>query len=107
MPVSLSSQVGNEEQADAHLALAIMSEMRASMPGIGKQRPETYNLAIRQRILRTLGEKSIIDFNTAVDGRIRRVSFTVKIAIPATGGFFGTNRKQSESLPIANFKKHA
>ncbi|MBK4119157.1 translation initiation factor IF-2 [Pluralibacter gergoviae] len=34
MPVSLSSQVGSEEQADAHLAQAIMSEMRVSMPGI-------------------------------------------------------------------------
>ncbi|EMM0382373.1 translation initiation factor IF-2 [Pluralibacter gergoviae] len=34
MPVSLSSQVGSDEQADAHLAQAIMSEMRVSMPGI-------------------------------------------------------------------------
>lgn len=34
MPVLLSSQVGSDEQADAHLSHAIMSEMRVSMPGI-------------------------------------------------------------------------
>lgn len=34
MPVSLNSQLGSKEQADAHLAQAIMSAMRVSIPGI-------------------------------------------------------------------------
>ncbi len=34
MAVSLNSQLGSKEQADSHLAQAIMSEMRVSMPGI-------------------------------------------------------------------------
>lgn len=59
---------------------------------LGKQRPETYNLAIRQRILRTRGVKSIIDFNTAVDGRTRRVSFTATIDT-----LYGTTTVTSEA----------
>lgn len=34
MPVSLSSQLGSKEQADARLAGSIMSSLRVSMPGI-------------------------------------------------------------------------
>ncbi|WP_427150976.1 Gp138 family membrane-puncturing spike protein [Klebsiella pneumoniae] len=34
MPVALNSQLGSKEQADAHLAQAIMSAMRVSIPGI-------------------------------------------------------------------------
>lgn len=34
MPVSLSSQLGSREQADARLAGSIMSSLRVSMPGI-------------------------------------------------------------------------
>lgn len=34
MPVALNSQLGSKEQADAHLAQAIVSAMRVSIPGI-------------------------------------------------------------------------
>ncbi|MEX5804549.1 Gp138 family membrane-puncturing spike protein [Citrobacter freundii] len=34
MPVSLSAQLGSKEQADARLAVSVMSSLRVSMPGI-------------------------------------------------------------------------
>jgi hypothetical protein len=46
---------------------------------LGKQPPDVYNLAIRQRILQTQGVSSIISFDTVVDGKTRRVSFTATI----------------------------
>ena len=46
---------------------------------LGKQRPDVYNLAIRQRILETEGVNSITEFNTSVDGNTRRVTFTATI----------------------------
>ena len=46
---------------------------------LGKQRPDVYNLAIRQRILETEGVNSITEFNRSVDGNTRRVTFTATI----------------------------
>lgn len=46
---------------------------------LGKQPPDVYNLAIRQRILQTQGIRSIISFDTTVDTKTRRVSFTATI----------------------------
>ncbi|MGP2413864.1 hypothetical protein ACTUSQ_06825 [Pantoea ananatis] len=46
---------------------------------LGKQKPETYNLAIRQRILETQGVKSIQSFDTTTDSATRRVVFTATI----------------------------
>lgn len=46
---------------------------------LGKQKSETYNLAIRKRILETHGVKSIIDFNTELSSSTRRVTFTATI----------------------------
>ncbi|MDT8929340.1 hypothetical protein RSW05_11830 [Escherichia coli] len=46
---------------------------------LGKQKPDVYNLAIRQRILETQGVNSIIDFNTNVNTSTRRVTFTATI----------------------------
>ncbi|MGQ5288440.1 hypothetical protein ACULN0_03645 [Pectobacterium actinidiae] len=46
---------------------------------LGKQRPDTYSLAIRQRILETQGVSSISEFNTTVNSTTRRVSFTATI----------------------------
>lgn len=46
---------------------------------LGKQRPETYNLAIRQRILETQGVKSITAFDSTVNSSSRRVVFTATI----------------------------
>lgn len=46
---------------------------------LGKQKPETYNLAIRKRILETRGVKSILSFNTTVDTTTRRVMFSAEI----------------------------
>ncbi len=40
---------------------------------LGKQKPDTYNLAIRKRILETQGVSSITAFNTTVDGTTRNV----------------------------------
>lgn len=45
---------------------------------LGKQKPETYNLAIRKRILETRGVKSILSFNTTVNTTTRRVQFSLK-----------------------------
>ena len=47
---------------------------------LGKQSPDVYNLAIRQHILQTQGVSSIISFDTTVDSKTRRVSFTATIA---------------------------
>lgn len=46
---------------------------------LGKQRPETYNLAIRQRILETPGVNSILAFDTTVNSVSRRVTFTATL----------------------------
>ncbi|OON35594.1 hypothetical protein BTJ39_22215 [Izhakiella australiensis] len=46
---------------------------------LGKQKPEVYNLAIRQRILDTQGVKSILAFGTTVNTSSRRVIFTATI----------------------------
>lgn len=46
---------------------------------LGKQRPETYNLAIRQRILETRGVNSILSFDTTLNTSSRRVVFTATI----------------------------
>ncbi|MCN2820865.1 hypothetical protein MLM86_24745, partial [Escherichia coli] len=46
---------------------------------LGKQKPETYNLAIRKRILETQGVKSILSFNTTLDTTTRRVMFSAEI----------------------------
>lgn len=59
---------------------------------LGKQKPETYNLAIRQRILQTQGVKSITDFNTVVNTTTRRVSFTVTVDT-----IYGTTTVTSEA----------
>lgn len=59
---------------------------------LGKQKPETYNLAIRQRILQTQGVKSIIEFNTVVNTTTRRVSFTATVDT-----IYGTTTVTSEA----------
>lgn len=46
---------------------------------LGKQRPEEYRLAIRQRILETPGVNSIIAFDSSVNTSTRRVTFTATI----------------------------
>ncbi|MBV8875247.1 hypothetical protein POH93_26195 [Phytobacter diazotrophicus] len=59
---------------------------------LGKQRPELYNLAIRQRILETKGVKSITEFNTAVNTSSRRVTFTATVET-----FYGMTTLTSEA----------
>lgn len=44
----------------------------------GQAKTETYNLAIRKRILETRGVKSILSFNTT-DTTTRRVMFSAEI----------------------------
>ncbi|ADO09878.1 hypothetical protein Pvag_1690 [Pantoea vagans C9-1] len=46
---------------------------------LGKQRPDTYNLAIRRRILETRGVNSIIAFDTTLNTSSRRVLFSATI----------------------------
>ena len=46
---------------------------------LGKQRPEVYNLAIRQCILETAGVSSITAFDTTVNTSTRRVTFTATV----------------------------
>ena len=46
---------------------------------LGKQRPEAYSLAIRQRILETQGVNSILSFDTTLNASSRRVVFTATI----------------------------
>ncbi|MPU29134.1 hypothetical protein FVB13_07860 [Escherichia coli] len=59
---------------------------------LGKQKPDVYNLAIRQRILETQGVNSIIDFNTSVNTSTRRVTFTATIDT-----IYGTTTVTSEA----------
>ncbi|MGP2502260.1 hypothetical protein ACTUSN_12825 [Pantoea ananatis] len=59
---------------------------------LGKQKPETYNLAIRQRILETQGVKSIQAFDTTTDSTTRRVVFTATIDT-----IYGTTTVTSEA----------
>lgn len=59
---------------------------------LGKQRPEVYNLAIRQRILETAGVSSITDFNTTVNTSTRRVTFTATVET-----LYGTTTVTSEA----------
>ncbi|EIL3224592.1 TPA: hypothetical protein ACUK8L_000582 [Escherichia coli] len=46
---------------------------------LGKQRPEVYNLAIRDRISSTPGVLSILAFDTVNESTTRRVTFTATI----------------------------
>lgn len=46
---------------------------------LGRQRPDTYNLAIRKRILETRGVNSIIAFDTTLNTSSRRVLFSATI----------------------------
>ncbi|WP_034946134.1 thioredoxin domain-containing protein [Erwinia oleae] len=46
---------------------------------LGKQKPETYNLAIRKRILETPGVNSITAFDTNLNTSSRRVIFTATV----------------------------
>jgi len=59
---------------------------------LGKQKPEAYTLAIRQRILETRGVKSIQSFDTSVDSASRRVTFTATIDT-----IYGTTTVSSEA----------
>ncbi|MEA8727300.1 hypothetical protein PZS04_19975 [Klebsiella pneumoniae] len=59
---------------------------------LGKQKPDTYNLAIRKRILETQGVSSITAFNTTVDGTTRRVTFTATVET-----IYGTTTVTSEA----------
>lgn len=59
---------------------------------LGKQKPETYNLAIRQRILETRGVRSILSFNTIVNTTTRRVEFTATVDT-----IYGTTTVTSEA----------
>ncbi|GAL60541.1 hypothetical protein EV102420_43_00030 [Pseudescherichia vulneris NBRC 102420] len=46
---------------------------------LGRQKPEIYDLAIRQRILETQGVNTIRSFNTTVNTTTRRVHFFAEI----------------------------
>lgn len=59
---------------------------------LGKQKPETYNLAIRQRILETRGVNSIRSFDTTLNTSSRRVVFTATIDT-----IYGTTTVTSEA----------
>lgn len=59
---------------------------------LGKQKPETYNLAIRQRILETQGVNSIQSFDTTLNTSSRRVVFTATIDT-----IYGTTTVTSEA----------
>lgn len=59
---------------------------------LGKQRPEVYNLAIRQRILETAGVSSITAFDTTVNTSTRRVLFTATVET-----LYGTTTVTSEA----------
>ncbi|MEH0868036.1 hypothetical protein [Phytobacter diazotrophicus] len=59
---------------------------------LGKQKPEIYNLAIRQRILETAGVSSITAFDTTVNTSTRRVSFTATVET-----IYGTTTVTSEA----------
>lgn len=59
---------------------------------LGRQRPETYNMAIRQRILETPGVSSITAFDTVVNSTTRRVTFTATVET-----IYGTTTVTSEA----------
>lgn len=59
---------------------------------LGKQKPETYNLAIRKRILETPGVNSIKSFDTNLITSSRRVIFTATIDT-----IYGTTTVTSEA----------
>ncbi|GJL36021.1 hypothetical protein TUM17576_28410 [Enterobacter hormaechei] len=59
---------------------------------LGKQRPEIYNLAIRQHILETKGVRSITAFDTTVNTSTRRVTFTATVET-----IYGTTTVTSEA----------
>lgn len=59
---------------------------------LGKQKPETYNLAIRQHILETQGVNSIVSFTTDLNTKTRRVTFTATIDT-----IYGTTTVNSEA----------
>lgn len=46
---------------------------------LGKHKPETYQLAIRKRILETRGVRSILSFSTTVSSATRRVRFSAEV----------------------------
>lgn len=46
---------------------------------LGKQKPDTYNLAIRQHILDTQGVKNLLAFSSFVDTATRRVTFSATL----------------------------
>lgn len=59
---------------------------------LGKQSPEVYNIAIRQRILETEGVLSITEFDTTLNTATRRVTFTATVET-----LFGTTTVTSEA----------
>ncbi len=59
---------------------------------LGRQKPETYDLAIRQRILETQGVRAILSFNTTVNTTTRRVHFYAEIDT-----LYGTIKLTSEA----------
>ncbi|MBP2167719.1 hypothetical protein J2125_000911 [Erwinia toletana] len=59
---------------------------------LGKQQAESYNLAIRQRILETPGVNAIIAFDTMVNSSSRRVVFSATIDT-----LYGTTTVTSEA----------
>lgn len=59
---------------------------------LGKQRPETYNLAIRKRILNTQGVLSILSFNVLSNSETRRIRFSAEIDT-----LYGTTTLTSEA----------
>lgn len=59
---------------------------------VGKQSPDVYNLAIRDRLSGTQGVNSITTFNTDVDSTTRRVTFSATIDT-----LYGTTAVTSEA----------
>lgn len=59
---------------------------------LGKQSPDVYTLAIRQRILATQGVNSITAFDSSVNSSTRRVTFTATIDT-----IYGTTTVTSEA----------
>lgn len=59
---------------------------------LGKQRPDTYSLAIRKHLLETRGVNSITSFDTSLNTSSRRVVFTATIDT-----IYGTTTVTSEA----------